>query len=51
LWHWGDNGALFRDGGAENKGGRSDVHQQHKGTKPLIDEAMDAESLAFDWLK
>jgi CubicO group peptidase (beta-lactamase class C family) len=56
LWHWGDNGAFkcFVMAEPKTKAGVVMFTNSQKGleiAKPLIDEAMGTESLAFEWLK
>jgi CubicO group peptidase (beta-lactamase class C family) len=56
LWHWGDNGAFkcFVMAEPRTKSGVVMFANSENGleiAKPLIDEAMGAESLAFAWLK
>jgi CubicO group peptidase (beta-lactamase class C family) len=56
LWHWGDNGAFkcFVMAEPRTKSGVVMFANSENGleiAKPLIDEAMGTESLAFEWLK
>jgi CubicO group peptidase (beta-lactamase class C family) len=56
LWHWGDNGAFkgFVMAEPKSKSGIVMFANSEHGleiAKPLIDEAMGQESLAFAWLK
>jgi len=56
LWHWGDNGAFkcFVMAEPKTKAGVVMFANSENGleiAKPVIDEAMGAESLAFAWLK
>jgi CubicO group peptidase (beta-lactamase class C family) len=56
LWHWGDNGAFkcFVMAEPKTKSGVVMFANSENGleiAKPLIDEAMGTESLAFEWLK
>jgi CubicO group peptidase (beta-lactamase class C family) len=56
LWHWGDNGAFkcFVMAEPKTKAGAVMFANSENGleiAKPVIDEAMGRESLAFDWLK
>ena len=56
LWHWGDNGAFkaFVMAEPKTKAGVVMFANSEHGleiAKPLVDEAMGTESLAFDWLK
>jgi CubicO group peptidase (beta-lactamase class C family) len=56
LWHWGDNGAFkgFVMAEPKSKSGVVMFANSQNGleiAKPLIDEAMGQESLAFEWLK
>lgn len=56
LWHWGDNGAFkaFVMMEPKSKSGVVMFANSENGleiAKPLIDEAMGEESLAFEWLK
>ena len=56
LWHWGDNGAFkaFVMADPKAKSGVVMFANSAKGlevAKPVIDEAMGEESLAFEWLK
>jgi CubicO group peptidase (beta-lactamase class C family) len=56
LWHWGDNGAFkcFVMAEPGTKSGVVLFANSENGleiAKPLIDEAMGLESLAFEWLK
>ena len=56
LWHWGDNGSFkgFVMAEPKTKSGVVMFANSENGleiAKPLIDEAMGEESLAFDWLK
>jgi CubicO group peptidase (beta-lactamase class C family) len=56
LWHWGDNGAFkaFVVADPKAKSGAVIFTNSEKGlevAKPVIDEAMGEESLAFEWLK
>ena len=56
LWHWGDNGAFkcFVMAEPKTKSGVVMFANSENGleiAKPVIDEAMGTESLAFDWLK
>ena len=56
LWHWGDNGEFKAFVMADPKA-KSGVVMFANGinaldvAKPIIDEAMDTDSLAFEWLK
>ncbi|HUE44091.1 MAG TPA: serine hydrolase domain-containing protein [Candidatus Sulfotelmatobacter sp.] len=56
LWHWGDNGAFKAFVMADPKAKSAVVMfaNSEKGlevAKPVVDEAMGEESLAFEWLK
>jgi CubicO group peptidase (beta-lactamase class C family) len=56
LWHWGDNGSFkcFVMAEPKTKSGIVMFANSENGlviAKPVIDEAMGTESLAFDWLK
>jgi CubicO group peptidase (beta-lactamase class C family) len=56
LWHWGDNGSFkaFVMADPKTKSGVVMFANSENGlavAKPLIDEAMGTESLAFEWLK
>jgi CubicO group peptidase (beta-lactamase class C family) len=56
LWHWGDNGAFkaFVMADPKAKAGVVMFANSAKGleiAKPMVDEAMGEESLAFEWLK
>jgi CubicO group peptidase (beta-lactamase class C family) len=56
LWHWGDNGAFKAFVMADPKAKTGAVMFANsadglKIAKPMIDEAMGEESLAFEWLK
>ena len=56
LWHWGDNGAFkcFVMAEPKTKSGVVMFANSENGleiAKPVIDEALGTESLAFDWLK
>jgi len=56
LWHWGDNGSFkcFVMAEPKTKSGVVMFANSENGlviAKPVIDEAMGTESLAFDWLK
>jgi len=56
LWHWGDNGVFkcFVMAEPKTKSGVVMFANSQNGlevAKPVIDEAMGTESLAFDWLK
>jgi CubicO group peptidase (beta-lactamase class C family) len=56
LWHWGDNGAFkaFVVADPKAKSGAVIFTNSEKGlevAKPVIDETMGEESLAFEWLK
>lgn len=56
LWHWGDNGAFkcFVMADPKTKSGVVMFANSENGleiAKPVIDEAMGTESLAFAWLK
>jgi len=56
LWHWGDNGSFkaFVMAEPKTKSGVVMFANSEKGlaiAKPIIDEAMGTESLAFEWLK
>ncbi|HKN76773.1 MAG TPA: serine hydrolase domain-containing protein [Candidatus Acidoferrum sp.] len=56
LWHWGDNGAFkcFVIAEPKTKSGVVMFANSENGleiAKPVINEAMGTESLAFDWLK
>jgi CubicO group peptidase (beta-lactamase class C family) len=56
LWHWGDNGAFkaFVMADTKAKSGVVMFVNSAKGleiAKPVVDEAMGEEALAFEWLK
>jgi CubicO group peptidase (beta-lactamase class C family) len=56
LWHWGDNGSFkcFVMADPKTKSGVVMFTNSENGleiAKPVTDEAMGTESLAFDWLK
>ena len=56
LWHWGDNGSFkaFVMADPKTKSGVVMFANSENGleiAKPVIDEAMGAHSLAFEWLK
>jgi len=56
LWHWGDNGSFkaFVMADPKTKSGVVMFANSENGieiAKPIIDEAMGTDSLAFDWLK
>ncbi len=56
LWHWGDNGAFkaFVMAEPKSKSGVVMFANSENGlelAKPVVDEAMGEESLAFEWLK
>ena len=56
LWHWGDNGSFkaFVMAEPKTKAGVVMFANSERGleiAKPLVDEAMGTESLAFEWLK
>ncbi len=56
IWHWGDNGAFkaFVMADPKAKSGVVMFANSAKGlevAKPIVDEAMGEESLAFEWLK
>jgi CubicO group peptidase (beta-lactamase class C family) len=56
LWHWGDNGSFkaFVMAEPKTKAGVVMFANSEHGleiAKPLVDEAMGEESLAFEWLK
>lgn len=56
LWHWGDNGSFkaFVMADPKTKSGVVMFANSENGlkiAKPLVDEAMSSESLAFEWLK
>jgi CubicO group peptidase (beta-lactamase class C family) len=56
LWHWGDNGAFkaFVMADPKAKSGVVIFANSAKGlgvAKPIVDEAMGEEALAFEWLK
>jgi hypothetical protein len=56
LWHWGDNG-VFKAFGMADPARKSGVVMFANGedvlnvAKPIIDTAIDTDSLAFAWLK
>jgi CubicO group peptidase (beta-lactamase class C family) len=56
LWHWGDNGSFkaFVMADPKAKSGVVMFVNSEKGleiARPVVDEAMGVEALAFDWLK
>jgi CubicO group peptidase (beta-lactamase class C family) len=56
LWHWGDNGSFkgFVMADPKTKSGVVMFANSENGleiAKPLVDEAMGTDSLAFEWLK